>query len=214
MSYLKLKDVYKRNGVVGICDKIVIKGGGLLGIKLHIETLLCCNLYDKHSSLYSQIDFRELSYNDFLRQKDVNPEWFTSSKLDDMYAAFNIEGNKAYGYFKGDLIVCYGWISLKYLRQDKLLLLPEDGYLWDDYTHHEFRGNGYHTELVKFRCSQLIKYGKKRALSITARSNNASRSGFLKTGFIPKENFLNYKFGTRPFKSTLNYNGERLVIFD
>lgn len=210
----RLKSIYKDYRFTGIIDKIAYKALGLFGIKIYVYTIYKLNLKESDPECSLPVRFKELNYNDFLTQKEICPEWFTESKLNDLYEAFQVDGNKAFGYFENDILACYGWISLKYIMPNKLTLLQDDGYLWDDFTHPDFRGRGLHATLSKFRCAELSKLGKKRALIIIRRYNHASISGIVKIGFTPLVNFVNYRFRKRSIKSTFKYNNQRLCIIE
>ena len=105
-------------------------------------------------------------------------------------------------------LAAYGWTSEQYLGVSKRLLEEGDGYLWDDYTHPDFRGQGWHGRLIRLREEVLRNGGKRRTLSIIARHNRASRRGYQRCGYYLLER---YSFGRRwgkPFM-TLRYGNRK-----
>lgn len=200
----RIVDIYKRYKISGILLNLFGKFLNIFRIDLSLWILLSKELSESPKP-NSQVEFRRLSMNDFLVQGRLNPSWFTQEKLCEMERSLQIEGNEAYGYFEGEFLACYGWISLKYWGLEKNLLLPSDGYLWDAYTHPNFRGRGLHKILSEFRYVKLMEAGKSRALTVVARYNHASLVGFLRAGFVPVARFIRYSINGGTQKSTLKY---------
>lgn len=208
-----LIDIYKRYRLTGIISNLFCKCIGYLGCRLYFGTIFYVNL--PHTISSANTTFKKLNLSDFLGQSEPNSTWFTDSKLKDIRYAFEVDGNEAYGIYYENLLICYGWISLKYFMPNKIELASTDGYLWDDYTHPLYRGRGLHRELLLYRCTKLAEYGKTRALSIIARYNYASKVGYEKSGFKRISNFINYGIGEPQLHSTFLYNGaEELIIIN
>lgn len=149
--------------------------------------------------------FRELSLEDFHRQALLNPEWFTPGKMADMEKGLAIEGNHAYGLYEGELLICYGWISLKCFGLNPTPLLPTDAYLWDAYTHPAFRGRRLHTDLSHYCIQRAFGYGKLRVVVIVADYNRASSQTYKWLGFRLTDTFWRYSLGQGRERTTMHY---------
>lgn len=150
--------------------------------------------------------FKELCLEDFRRQTVLNPDWFTPAKMDDVERGLGIEGNHAYGLYEGELLVCYGWISLERFGLSEERLLPTDAYLWDAYTHPAFRGKRLHKYLSIMCLRSIAGYGKSRAVVIVANYNRASRQTYERSGYCLINKFWRYSLWKRPERTTTRYH--------
>ncbi len=151
--------------------------------------------------------WQELSFADFERHQGDDPRWFTPSKMERLARAYRPPGSRAVGCVVDGRLVAYGWISEQYMGYSRLKLADGDGYLWDDYTHPDYRGQGWHGALIRIREQLLLQAGKQRALSVVARFNRASRRGFERIGYLPLEHYRFGRWWGRRF-STLRYAKE------
>lgn len=142
--------------------------------------------------------FKELCLEDFRRQTVLNPDWFTPAKMDDVERGLGIEGNHAYGLYEGELLVCYGWISLERFGLSEERLLPTDAYLWDAYTHPAFRGKRLHKYLSIMCLRSIAGYGKSRAVVIVANYNRASRQTYERSAIVLSTSFGAILCGSGP----------------
>lgn len=198
----KIGSAWRRYGWWGIVQNLAAKSLRLVGVHLHCNHLLQHSL--DGSSATALPPYRILSLADFEQHQGDDPQWFTPTKMAKLARYYRIAGNRAFGCFEGDKLVAYGWISEQFLGYSRRHLEAGDGYLWDDYTHPDFRGRGWHGHLIRIREAELYKAGKQRALSVVAHFNRASRRGFLRAGYRLCER---YHFGRRWGRifSTLRY---------
>jgi GNAT superfamily N-acetyltransferase len=199
----KTTDLWKRYGLGGILLNIICKCLKCIGVNVSFWS---CYVQDVNKlQKVSLMPFKELHLSDFEQQSTINSKWFTADKLRDMRQAFLIKDNHAYGYYEGDILACYGWISLKQWGLDSALLMNDDSLFWDDYTHSDFRGRGLHKDLNQFRTVKAAEYGKKRVLTIVASYNRASRVGFERSGFVLFTRFVKFQLGKGIERTTLKY---------
>ena len=107
----RIKDWKRRYGVAGLCCRVVLWLLSKVGLDVRPWVLYRKQLTTEGSR--SALPFCELTLADFESQTALNPDWFSGQKMDDMRKAFTVSGNHAYGLFEGDLLVCYGWVSLE-----------------------------------------------------------------------------------------------------
>lgn len=201
----RFKSAYCRYGWWGMAQNISSKVWSLLGIhKEHMQVWahdLCAQ------DTKPLVAYQELTLADFEAHKAEDLAWFTPLKMKKLNRYFSVPGNRAFGCVVEGRLVAYGWISEQYLGISKRLLESGDGYLWDDYTHPDFRGQGWHERLIRLREKELRNIGKVRSLAIIVRHNRASRRGYQRLGYCLLER---YSFGRKwgkPF-FTLRY-GQR-----
>lgn len=199
----KIADLRKRYGFSGIMLNMFCKCLKYIGLKISFWSFYVKDINKLQET--TLIRFKELHLSDFENQHMVNSEWFTVKKIKDLKQAFLIEGNHCYGYYDGDVLACYGWISLKQLGLENTILMEDDCLFWDDYTHPDFRGKGLHKDLNLFRIARMVEYGKKRALTFIANYNRASRVGYERSGFNLSSQFIEYRLGKGKQKTTLKY---------
>lgn len=198
----RLKSALRRYGWWGMAQNVCGKAWTLLGIHKEYMQLWAHDLYPQVEE--SGVAYQELTLADFEAHRLDDTAWFTPLKMKKLARYFSVPGNRAFGCVVEGRLVAYGWTSEQYLGVSKRLLEEGDGYLWDDYTHPDFRGQGWHGRLIRLREEVLRNGGKRRTLSIIARHNRASRRGYQRCGYYLLER---YSFGCRwgkPFM-TLRY---------
>ena len=185
---MRFQDICRRYGFYGIIIKILIRILDYIGIYLEVNYCFYKKL-DEENIVSEKVGrsqtFRELIYQDFVKNNKCH--WFSANKLDTIkeYCKMN-DKNKYFGMVYNDELVCYGAISVENFEGCKIIMKLHEtaGYLWDAYTNPNFRGRGYHRDLIKYRLHQLITKGKTEAYSFVAIYNKVSAKGFLKEGFI------------------------------
>lgn len=200
-----IEDYIKRYGIAGFCEKIFFMCLSKVGIDISIWNMISIDPLKIPTLKASNIEFRSLTIEDIMKQKDPNPEWFNEEKVDSIAQALQIEGTYIYGTYEGTLLICYGVLSIKMMGAENILLKANDAYLWDDYVHPLYRGKKLHQYLNKYRIEQSIVYNKSRCLSIIGNFNRASMVGYSRLGFTRLNRFIKYKFFTSIEKSTLSY---------
>lgn len=206
----RFTDMKKRYGWGGLLRNAMEKLLGL--VRLHVSRwhMYALPLSDEDIAGFAEKlsghAFRELTLKDFTKQAVLNPEWFTPAKVRDMERGLAIKGNHAFGLFNGDLLICYGWISLNRFGVDSARLLPTDAYLWDVYTHPDYRGKRLQSCLTHYCLVRGIECGKSRAVVVVADYNRASRRTYKRTGFQIIDRFWNYSFGHENKHTTAHYH--------
>lgn len=188
----RLIDARHRYGVWGFLQNLWRKGWSMLGLRVERMHLWVHDLTESSEELLPP--FRELSYADFEAHRDEDLIWFSPAKMAKLARYYRVPGSRAFGCFVEGRLAAYGWISEQYMGCSKIGLEEGDGYLWDDYTHPDFRGQGWHLHLIKIREAELLRAGKRRALSVVANFNRASRRGYQRAGYTLYER---YRFGRR-----------------
>lgn len=192
----RLKSALRRYGWWGMVQNVCGKAWALLGIHKTYMQIWAHDLCAQDAT--SVVAYQTLTLADFEAHRAEDPAWFTPLKMKKLARYFSVPGSRAFGCVVEGRLVAYGWTSEQYLGMSKCLLEAGDGYLWDDYTHPDFRGQGWHERLIRLREEELRKAGKVRALAIVVRHNRASRRGYQRCGFYLLER---YSFGRRWGKS-------------
>lgn len=190
---VSIKNAIKRFGFLGFLENVFIHLLEKIGIKFSIMGLYSYDIFASNSNEF--LNVFHVTPNTFISQKELNPNWFSDQKVSDMLLASDDENNVALGVFDGKLLVSYGWVSTRTMGLDNLLLHEPDGYLWDDYTHPDYRGEGLHSIINNARIAYLFEKGKKRALTQVAHYNRASRVGYIRKGFKLECWFVIFKMG-------------------
>ena len=198
-----IANALKRFGILGLFENTIIHCLSRIGITLCVMEIYGLELLSI-TEIKGLSNIRYLTLSDFEKQTLLNPNWFGKGKIEDMKNSFAIEGNIPVGIFENNLLIAYGWVSLNKLGLENLQLKDKDGYLWDDYTHPDYRGKGLHSIINNVRVSILKKAGKERALTQVAHYNRASRVGYLKSGFTLVDRYVQLKIG--------NYNYTTIKI--
>lgn len=201
-----IKDAIKRFGLIGFLENTLIHCLQKIGVDFCIMEMFYLEIPEVTEDKQG-IDVRVLQLSDFESQVNKNPIWFTPQKIEDMKRAFSLDGNVPVGIFEEELILAYGWISLKTFGIEKIALKGQDGYLWDDYTHPDYRGRGLHSVINNARVNFLRSCSKHRVLTHIAHYNRASRIGYLRNGFKFGSRWLQIKVGKYMY-SSFKYNHE------
>ena len=195
--------IWRRYGLRGIACKVRDKALRVMGLDLQQMDLLAHRIEERPDE-HALPPYRELFWEDFERHRGDDPAWFTEEKMAKIARWFRPPGTRAFGCFVEGRLVAYGWTSECYLGYSKRTLREEDGYLWDGYTHPDFRGQGWHGALIRIREEELRRAGKRRALTLVADFNRASRRGFQRDGYTPLERCCFGRRWGRAF-STMTY---------
>lgn len=199
---MKIKDLYCRYGIKGIFLNVFSKFFAMLRIKIDFKTLY---VYDINSYEFTHVSgCRRLEYQDFVVKSKEDTEWLTSQKLEELKRAFDCSDFFAVGCFVDGIMASYGCVSVSTLGSFAQLN-NKDGYLFDDYTFPQYRGQGLHKITIMARLNELKTIGKIRGLSIIAEYNKASYTSYMNCGFSRLEYFVQYRFWNGPTNNTLKY---------
>lgn len=181
----------KRYGIKGFLLFALLRFLKIFGIRLFLKDIYRYPL-DSYSPPIIQNTYKILTIEDFENQKYLTPQWFSPSKIESFQRAMDIKGNIPYGIVDDKLIIAYGWLSLDKMGFDEISLSIGEGYLWDDYTHPQYRGKGLHRVITEIRLLKLYEYGKCSAISRIDTYNRASRIGYKRLGFVLYRRVLKY----------------------
>lgn len=201
-----IKSAIKRFGFWGFIENVVIHCFQKIGVDFCVMEIYACGITSGETYSDNNI-VKVLELKDFENQAKLNSSWFTPHKIEDMKSAFNLGDNIAVGIIEDGMIISYGWLSLRTFGLNNIRLKKSDGYLWDDYTHPNYRGNGLHSKINQARVELLRDNGKNRALTQVAHYNRASRVGYLRNGFSFLTSYIQLKIGHFEY-STLKYNND------
>ena len=202
-----IKGAIKRFGIFGCIENAIIHGLEKIGIGFNVMEVFVYEMSSIEIYNEEQLNIRVLELMDFENQANINPQWFNSQKIDDMRSAFAVEGNIPLGIVVNQMIVAYGWVSLNTMGLENIPLKESDGYLWDDYTHPDYRGKRLHSVINQARVAFLCSKGKSRALTQVAHYNHASRVGYIRNGFKRETKYFKISIGGIKY-SSLKYNIE------
>ena len=184
---MNIVSLIKRYGLIGIIENLVFKSLRIIGYdEFQIMRLLRFDLKGANkpmtkNPLIQRInweDFKQCSYNDTSRFNET-----LMRQLKKRYEEENKRGELCYGVISHETIVAYAWISLYYYPRSMDALPVKSAFIYDDYTHPDFRGKGYHKQLIEYRLYALQKMGYNTAYASVDLFNKASLKGFLKAGF-------------------------------
>ena len=178
----KFSELYRYYRLKGILRKTLLKFLFFFRIRLRI-TYYYVKKLDGDSLHNISVRYRDLSFDDFVRQQDVNPEWFNPEKLQRVNQGLSVEGNYAYGIYDNEVLIAYGCIASLWMVRKYKPLKSNIGYLWDDYTHPAYRGRGLHGELIRLREDKLLRLGKDTVFATVDFCNRASQVGFVRAGY-------------------------------
>lgn len=206
MKYLN-KDIYRRYGIKGILLNVLQKFCSLFRISINHKYCLTIQINDQFIenivTLNEYTIFQKLSYNDFASYGEKT--WFNADKLSFLNFVLTQSGNSAYGIIRNNTIVCSGLISTEYFNLNNIKLSSSDGYLWDDYTHPQYRGLGFHKKLINYRIYQLYQSKKRNVIAFVDSYNKASYKSFISCGFQKTQTYYVYKIGKSKSKTTFQY---------
>lgn len=119
-----------------------------------------------------------------------NREWFDFKKIMTLHWALTKAGNSIVGAFDGDRLASYGLIDYTNLNRLNIPLKETDAYLWDEYTHPDYRRQGYHRDIVMKRLAMCKARGKRRVLTYVESSNKPSVIAHEREGFVRQQSFV------------------------
>lgn len=203
----RIWSVKQRYGIMGTFINILQKLFSLIGISINrkhcLNFVIAETFAENKDMLNGFTEFKELSYNDFVSYGEKT--WFNANKLAFLKSLLSQSGNSAYGIISNDTIVCSGLISTEYFNLNNIKLSFSDGYLWDAYTHPQYRGLGFHKKLINYRIYQLYLHKKTNVLAFVDSYNRASYKGFISCGFRKAQTYYVYKIGKGKSKTTFQY---------
>lgn len=97
-------------------------------------------------------------------------------------------GDRPWGLWKEGELVCYGWSTLQSADFASWWSFHQTGmdvYLYNFFSHPDYRGRGYYTKLLRAICAELADEGLEWAWIATTSHNQASWHGIQKAGFKP-----------------------------
>ena len=200
----RIKDWRRRYGTAGLVCRIVLWLFSKVGLEIQPWVL-----YKKRLSVgtgCTSLPFRELTLADFESQTALNPGWFSWQKMADVRKAFTVPGNHAYGLFEGDLLVCYGWVSLEQWGLEPRPLQAGHVYFWDAYTHPDYRGRRLHSALAEWRSRAALQHGCATAYVIVATWNRASRRTWERNGYQRVARYAEWRLGKGAWKTTFKHS--------
>lgn len=198
----KFRSALRRYGLAGLFRaglQRILRTIGIIWIRNELYRK-ACSAPEKEVPPY-----RELVFADFERQAAFDPQWFTPIRLQQIARRFRVPETTAFGCFDGEQLIAYGWLSGKYMGYSKQLLPAGDGYLWDDYTHPDYRGQGLHTQIIRIRNQELYKRGLRYGVGMVRDFNRASRRGFEQAGYTLFERSTVYGFRGGKLHCTRRY---------
>lgn len=132
---------------------------------------------------------KELTFDDF-RKGDAS--FFTDAKLSYIKNILADKTYVPYGIIIDGKLAYSAWISLKRLPLPygfELTLNDHEGALLDDYCMPEFRRQGLHSEVLKYRLKQLYIQNKKQSVVVILTSNRPALKAEMKAGFKTVKKF-------------------------
>lgn len=98
-------------------------------------------------------------------------------------------GEICYAMRVDEKLAAYVWLSIAdsvwTMLGGRLLLRPDEFYLYDAYTLPEYRGRGYYPYLKAYVCREIAReHGKRAALSLVRWNNHASLRASKKLGSV------------------------------
>ncbi len=182
----KIYTLYKRYGVVGIVENIILKSASIFGYKqMQILRLVSRNITETKRKDRFEYNIVTLNLKDFLKCCKNDKERFSDIYLKQLQERFQQKdsGYKCYGIMDSNVIIAYSWTSLIFVPRYDEKLKKNDSFIFDVYTHPNYRGKGLFPNLLDYQINELNKLGKRRALACIDIFNRASLHAFKKNGF-------------------------------
>ena len=189
MEIKKYKSLFRRYGVAGVTELVCYKILRIFGIRVKRQYILKYNIENNHVSSLTGV--QELKISDFQRYCKGDEDWFNKSKLKRIEAA--LDKNIALGIIKDDRIINYGCINPCLTRIFDILIKEKACFFFDDYTHPDYRGQGFHKKSLIDRINYVSKLDYQEAYIIVDRYNKASYKGVVKSGFHIYKTICLYK---------------------
>lgn len=182
----KIYNLYKRYGIIGIAENIMLKSASVFGYKhLQLLRLVSRNITETECKNRFEYSIVTLNLKDFLKCNQNDKERFSEKYIKQLKERFlqKDSGYKCYGIIKNNVIVAYSWTSSIVVPRYDEKLDKNDAFIFDVYTHPDFRGKGLFSILLNYQINELSKVGKRRALACIDIFNRASLHAFNKNGF-------------------------------
>lgn len=183
----KLHNQYKRYGIKGIAENLVLKCAYIFGYKhLQVLRLVSRNISETKKDRLENNKIVTLSLKDFLTYSKNDKERFSDiyiKQLQERFQQIN-SGYECYGIIENNVIIAYSWTSSFFVPRYDEKLDKNDAFIFDIYTHPDYRGKGLFPILLDYQINELNKLGKRRALACIDIFNRASLHSFKKNGFI------------------------------
>ena len=192
----KIYTLYKRYGVVGIVENIILKSASIFGYKqMQILRLVSKNTETVKDKKSLTIKIISIDKEKFFKYIPKDSDRFSNIYINQLRERFEMDDSeyKCYGIIKNNFIVAYSWTSLKSVPRYKEKLKVEDAFIFDVYTHPDFRGQGLFPALLEYQIDELKNIGKKRALACIDIFNRSSLHAFKKAGFDEISKYLMWK---------------------
>lgn len=172
--------------IVSFIKTVLLKVLNTRWVKIHY-LILDINPYELARRMEEfNLTVKELAYEDFFKGDSL---YFNEKKMLFYKNRFRDCTYKAYGIMIDGILVYSSWISTHRLgmgfslKNKDFYLCSNEGYLEDDYCHPNFRGNGFHTQMIAYRINELYKIGKTRIVVTVADGNTPALKALLKNNF-------------------------------
>lgn len=196
MIVKKIKNFLKQYGwqsIPRICKSVLRR----LGIT--IETFYLLDYQIEATALKQKMD--SYNYDDvkLLTLKHFNTSTIISETKKQLFKQrFSSEDYSCYGIIKDTEIVYYTWISWKYMNYPSSFnkqeeLLEGEALLEDSFCHPEYRGQGFHSKMNRFRLQKIGDRGRTKVLALVLKENTPALKVQLKNGFKILEKVTFYK---------------------
>ena len=183
----KIYTLYKKYGIIGITENFVLKSASIFGYKkLQILRLVSRDVTEiKRKSIFDY-NIVTLNFTNFLECCKYDKERFSNIYIKQLQERFlqKDSGYICYGIIREDVVIAYSWTSLTFVPRYDEKLDKNDAFIFDVYTHPNYRGKGLFPKLLDYQINELNKAGKRRALACIDIFNRASLHAFKKNGFI------------------------------
>lgn len=183
----KIYTLYKKYGIIGITENFVLKSASIFGYKkLQILRLVSRDVTEiKRKSIFDY-NIVTLNFTNFLECCKYDKERFSNIYIKQLQERFlqKDSGYICYGIIREDVVIAYSWTSLTFVPRYDEKLDKNDAFIFDVYTHPDYRGKGLFPKLLDYQINELNKAGKRRALACIDIFNRASLHAFKKNGFI------------------------------
>ena len=182
----KIYTLYKKYGIIGITENFVLKSASVFGYKkLQILRLVSRNVTEIKRKSRFDYNIVTLNFTNFLECCKYDKERFSNIYIKQLQERFlqKDSGYICYGIIREDVIIAYSWTSLIFVPRYDEKLDKNDAFIFDVYTHPNYRGKGLFPKLLDYQINELNKAGKRRALACIDIFNRASLHAFKKKGF-------------------------------
>ena len=182
----KIYTLYKRYGVIGIVENIILKSASIFGYKqMQILRLVSRDVTEIKRKSRFDYNIVTLNFTNFLECCKYDKERFSNIYIKQLQERFlqKDSGYICYGIIREGVIIAYSWTSLIFVPRYDEKLDKNDAFIFDVYTHPDYRGKGLFPKLLDYQINELNKVAKRRALACIDIFNRASLHAFKKNGF-------------------------------